>query len=265
MGDINLGNGPAPHVEHTAIRSYGRQAAATVLGIATLAAGGAATFISSNGAGSAGLVAGGVALLLFVLLGERLEFLKVGNVEFHLREAARQLTQQAARLEAQGDVEAAERLRAEARRLLLHASPAARAYEELRRTRPPGALRIIELSRIVEDAREYSDNERPPAEAVCEIFFSGGDGERVYALALMQEDPTVGDIDCILDSVLHSRSAFEQGQALRAALQLRQRLNAADKARLIEAVQQQLGPGGHIGQSTHRRRLASQILSMLDE
>src|SRR6266700_1879187 len=141
MDDINPGDGSAPHLEHAATRSYGRQVVATVLGIATLAAGAAATFISSNGAGSAGLVAGGVALLLFVLLGERLEFLKVGNVEFHLREAARQLTRQAAKLEAQGDMEAAERLRAEARRLLLHASPAARAYEELRRTIPSGAQR----------------------------------------------------------------------------------------------------------------------------
>ena len=125
-------------MEPDSLSSRGRRLAAVVLGIATLAAGGVATFLSSNGAGSAGLVAGGVVLLLFVFLGGQLESLKVGNVEFHLREAARQLATQAADLEANGDLEAAGRLREEAQRLLLHASPAARAYEELRRTSPSG-------------------------------------------------------------------------------------------------------------------------------
>jgi hypothetical protein len=247
-----------------AIRKFGRQVSAA-LGIAALAAGGAATFLSSNGAGSAGLVAGGVALLGFVLLGDRLELLKFGNLEFHLREVAHELTQEAAGLEAMGDSEAAERLRAEARRLLLRMSPAARAYEDLRRTSPPGPQRIVELSKIVEDAREYVRQEHPTSEAVREVFASGSDGERVYALGMMREDPTLGDVDCILDAILHSHSAFEQGQALHAALQLKPRLSTADRARVIDVVYAQFGRGGHIGQSTDRRRLATRLLSELDE
>jgi hypothetical protein len=235
-----------------------------VLGVAALVAGGLATLISANGAGSAGLVAAGAALVLFVLLGDRIEWLKFGNVEFHLREAARGLTRQAAYLEAQGDTEAAEQLRDEARRLLAHASPAARAYEELRRTRPPGAQRVIELSRIVSDARQYSRAEHPPADAVREIF-GGGDGERVYALALMEEDPDVGDLESILDAISHSRSAFEQRQALAAALQVAPQLGPADKAQLSEAVRQQLAPGGHIARSTDRLRVARQLLSVLSD
>lgn len=264
MDGDNLAKPFVPISVDSAIRKYGRHVGA-VLGIAILTAGGAATFLTSNGAGSAGLVAAGVALLGFVLLGDRLELLKVGNLEFHLREAAHELTRQAAGLEAIGDSEMAERLRAEARRLLRHVSPAALAYEELRQTSAPGPQRIMELSKIVEDAREYAQREHPSGEAVREVFLSGGDGERVYALALMREDPAAGDVECILDAVLRSRSAFEQGQALHAALKLAPRIGTADRSRLAEAVHQQLGPGGHIGKSTDRRGLASQLLKELGE
>jgi hypothetical protein len=264
MHGANLVKASVPSGVDSAIRTYGRHVG-TALGVATLAAGGAATFLTSNGAGSAGLVAAGVALLGFVLLGDRIELLKVGNLEFHLRAAARGLTREAADLEAIGDKEAADRLRAEARRLLRHAFPSALAYEELRQTSPPSPQRIMELSKIVEVAREYSRREHPAAEAVREVFLSGGDGERVYALALMREDQAAGDIDCILDAIVNSRSAFEQGQALHAALKLTPRLDAAGRSRLSDALHQQLGPGGHIGQSTDRRSLTSQLLRELGE
>jgi hypothetical protein len=265
VANLTPGGGRAQREVEDGVWSRVCQVAVAVLGIAALSAGGVATFISSNGAGSAGLVASGAALLLFVLFGERIEWLKFANVEFHLREAARGLTRQAAHLEAQGHTEAAEELRDEARRLLLHASPAARAYEELRRTRPPGAQRVIELSKIVSDARHYSRAERPSADAVREIFFGGGDGERVYALALMEEDPDVGDLESILDAISNSHSAFEQGQSLMAALQIAPRLRSADKARLSEAVQEQLMPDGHISRSTDRHRVARQLLSVLSD
>jgi len=57
------------------------------------------------------------------------------------------------------------------------------------------------------------------------MFSAGGDGERIYALALMREDPEAGNVDCILDAIRCSRSAFEQGQALRTAIDLVPRLD----------------------------------------
>jgi hypothetical protein len=242
-----------------------REAAIAVLGTAALVAGGVATFVTSNGVGSAGLAASGATLLLIVLLGEKIEWLKVGNVEFHLREAARSLTRQAARLEAQGEVTAAQLLRDEARQLLMHASPAVRVYEELRRTLPRGAERVIELSGIMDDARRYSHAEHPPAAAVREIFASGRDGERVYALALMQEEPDADYLESILDAISDSRSAFEQGQALTAALQIAPLLGPPGKAQLADAVRRQLTPDGHIVRSTNRRRMAEQLLGALNE
>jgi hypothetical protein len=263
MAETGQGNSQEPGTDRD--RAWPRvwQVAVAVLGVAVLAAGGAATFISSNGAGSAGLVASGSALLLFALLGEKVEWLKVGNVEFHLREAARGLTRQAAQLEALGDTAAAERLRDEARLLLIRASPAVRAYEEQRQTLPSGAERVIRLSGIVSEARRCAREERPSPEAVRAIFADGGDGERVYALALMQENPDADDLDSILDGICQSRSAFEQGQALAAALAVAPLLGLADKAQLGRAVREQLVPDGHIARSTDRRRLARRLLSVL--
>jgi hypothetical protein len=241
------------------------RAAAAVVGVAAMAAGGAATFVSSNGAGAAGLVASGAVLVLFVVFGEKIEWLRVGSIELHLREAADGLARQADLLEARGDAAAAEQLREEARLLLLRASPAARSYEIVRRTRPPGAERVIELSSIVSDARAYARSGHPSPDSVRAIFASGGEGERVYALALMQEAPHAENLDSILDAICHSRSAFEQGQALAAGIRIVPLLSPADKARLRDAVHSQLAVGGHIARSTDRRHLAEQLVGLIDD
>src|SRR5262249_20666043 len=132
--DHQVGNGGAEEGDKTAVDgesppSPGLRWAAAFLGLAVLAVGGVATFRSTNGAGSAALVVGGIALLVLAGLAERIDLLKVGNVEFHLRAAARQLSRRADELELQGDTAAAEQLRQEAEHLLLQASPAARRYE----------------------------------------------------------------------------------------------------------------------------------------
>ena len=148
--------------------AQGLRWAAAFLGLAVLALGGVATFRSTNGGGSAALVVGGVALLVLGGLGDRIEQLKVGNVEIQVRAAAH-LIRRADQLELQGDTEAAEQLREEAERLLLQASPAARRYEELRRTRSPGPQRTAELYDVVEAARQFSRGSipRPSSFVTC--------------------------------------------------------------------------------------------------
>lgn len=51
----------------------------------------------------AALVVGGIALLILAGLADRIDLLKIGDVEFHLRAAARQLSQRADELESRGD------------------------------------------------------------------------------------------------------------------------------------------------------------------
>lgn len=240
-----------------------RRSVATIfLGIALLSTGAVATFLSENGPGSATLVGAGAILLVLAFLDERIEWLKVGDVELHLSEAARRLTGRAADLDAQGKSEAADQLREEARRLLANASPAARAYEELRRTKSPDAARVAEMSKLVSAAHDYSRGQRPSAEAVRMIFDSGGDGERVYALSLMQADPIVADFERILAAISASRSAFEQNQALQAASLMRNQLSRTDAERLAQALRQQLADG-YIARSTSRRRIAEELLASI--
>jgi hypothetical protein len=71
-------------------------------------------------------------------------------------------------------------------------------------------------------------------------------------------------LESILDAICHSHSAFEQGEALAAALQVAPLLVSDDKARLRDAVRQQLNPNGRIARSTYRRRLTEQLLTIID-
>ena len=246
--------------------SRGLRWVAAVLGLAVLAVGGVATFRSTNGAGSAALVVGGIALLVLGGLGDRIELLKVGNVEFHIRAAARQLIRRADELERQGDSAGAEQLREEARHLLRQASPAARRYEELRRTQPTGPQRTAELYKaLVDVARQLSKDQHPSAEFVRSMFRSDREGERVFALVLMQEDPDTGDLASVLDAISRPRSAFEQYQALAAALEMLSRLDSSERERLASAIRQQLESGEWITPSTGRYSLAQRILSVTDQ
>jgi hypothetical protein len=133
------------------------------------------------------------------------------------------------------------------------------------RTFPRGAELVIDLSGIMDDARRCSHAEHRPAAAVREIFASGGDGERVYALGLIQEEPGAGYLESTLDATSDWRSAFEQGQALTAALQIAPLVGPPGKAQLAEAVRQQLTPDWQIARSTNRRPIAEQLLSALKE
>ena len=69
-----------------------RRIVAAFLGLALLATGCVATFLSSNGAGSATIIASGAIFLLLALLDERISSVKVGDFELQLREVAQQLS-----------------------------------------------------------------------------------------------------------------------------------------------------------------------------
>jgi hypothetical protein len=197
-------------------------------------------------------------------LGDRIESLKVGNVEVRLRALAERLIQRADEAVDRGDTEAAGQLREEAERLLRQASPATRDYEELRRTLPAGRQRTAELYNVVYAARQDSKKEHPSAEAVRDTFRRGGDGDRVYALVLMQEDPATGDLACVLDAISGSRSAFEQYQALATALKMLPLLDGSSRKQLADAIRQQMKSGGYITPSTDRWALAQEILNVID-
>ena len=83
----------------------------------------------------------------------------------------------------------------------------------------------------------------------------------------MQEEPDASYLESILDAISDSRSAFEQGQALTAALQIAPLLGPPGKAQLAEAVSDQLVSRrtGTLPGQLNRRRVAEQLLGALNE
>jgi hypothetical protein len=221
---------------------------AAVSGTTLLVLGVIATFVADNDVASTGLAAFGIVLLLFALLGDRISSLRVGNVEVQLLYA--QLLKAKGEIAAyEGDVETGNELREQAAEIALQASsraaPLARAsadtvpasvsadYEALRLQEAPGPKRTAAMERLIARARrEVKDGRYSKADV--EKLAAGDEGQRVEALALIQERPEWGALDFVLDAIEHSRSAFEQYHALKAAEAMLNGLNEEERRRLAE-------------------------------
>jgi hypothetical protein len=243
--------------------------AAAALGMSALIAGAFAVFVSDNGVGTAALLGVGVVLLIIAIFGNRVIKLRGGGVEVELaqvavRSAAAQLEVAATRAELHGDEEAARAFRAQAEAVLdlaQVASPAAQAYEQLRRTMGSGYERTAKQQEIVNQARAaVHEREHEPSE-VRELFNSGRPGNRIYALGLMQEDPRLGDFSSIIDAIRGSRSAFEQYTALYAAEAMLPNLGTDERRRLKAALEAERSR--YITPDTDRWPVAERILSNL--
>jgi len=190
----------------TPMRAWVRVVAAT-LGAAVLAAGGVAVFVTDNGTGSAALVAVGAALGALALFGDRIASMGVAGAQFSLVQASTQLQAAADEADAAGDPVAADRLREQAAQLLQLAQPAAERYEQLRQ-RPSGRERTRRMTALVQEARSAARSERWEPESVRQLFQTGGDGMRLYALGLMEADPALSDLWSVIDAIDSYRSAF---------------------------------------------------------
>lgn len=167
---------------------------------------------------------------------------------------------QAESLSRRGDEEEADSLRAIAMEELGLPSREARRYDDLRRLLPRGSGRTEQMEALVGAARDSARDSGLSQEQVRRFFRRGGDGERIYALALMQGSPENADLDSVLEGIQRSRSAFEQYHALVAAECLFPLLPSAGRARLSSVLRDQLAPGSPVSRSTSRRRVAERML-----
>lgn len=101
-----------------------------VVGVVFVGAGATAVFVTSNGAGSAALLAFGSALLVLAALGHRVESLQLGGAKLKLRAAAAEKYARAEESERHGDVVGADRLRSQARGLLEAADGGPRSHSD---------------------------------------------------------------------------------------------------------------------------------------
>jgi hypothetical protein len=150
-----------------------------------------------------------------------------------------------------------------AARAALPRDTVARAYEQVRAGMAPGAQRTLEMERLMSHVRREARQSELDASEVRSMFFDGDEGDRVRALALMQGDPSVRDVDVALAGIRESRSAFEQYHALRLAQGMLPSLDARQRQDLAGAIAEQRGRGGHIAPGTDRWYLSERILADL--
>jgi hypothetical protein len=236
--------------------------ALALTGLGLLAAGAAAVFVTENGTGSAALVSIGAALLLAAGLWDRLESFEFAGAKMQMRIVER-LRDRAAEAEARGDTAVADALREEARALLDDARPVAASYEELRESLAPGAERTAKLEAVVAQAREAARQRTHDPAEVRQLFEHGTDGERIYALGLMQEDERLRDFAVSLEAIEHSRSAFEQYYALSLAELMLPALTKDQRRELEAMLTKRPGNAAYITPGTDRWGVAEQILSRL--
>ena len=227
-----------------------------------LVAGATAGFVTDNGTGSAALVSIGAALLLPAGLCDRLESFEFAGAKMQMRIVER-LRDRAAEAEARGDAAVAAALREEGATAARRGSPD-RGF--IRTTaRVPGVWPRTdgEVEQLVAKARAAArETPRDPAE-VRQLFERGDEGERIYALGLMEEDERLRDFAVSLEAIEHSQSAFEQYHALYLAELMLPALTKDQRRKLKAMLTKRPGNAAYIRPGTDRWSVAQQILSSL--
>jgi hypothetical protein len=237
--------------------------AAATLGVAVLAGGAVAVYVTDNGTGSAALIAAGVVLCLVALVGEGGVIRGPGGLEVQWPLKTEELLDQADAADAAGDDETAVQLRSQATQLA-RLGPFAQRYEETRRL-PAGPDRTRRLSAILHEAAKTAYLIDLDREGIRYLYATVEDGLRILALALIQRAPQLADSSVLRQAIDAPRSAFELWHALLAARAaatrgtlgsdadvsaLRESLNRAAASSLFEP---------------HNRELAREIVRILDD
>ena len=105
-------------------------------------------------------------------------------------------------------------------------------YDQIREALDPSDERTYRMTTLLAEARAIAQAAPLPFIDVRNMLENGSDGDRVVALGLAQDRPNVRLLDLIIGAIVESRSAFEQYQALGAALELTPRLPLDSSVRL---------------------------------
>ena len=137
------------------------------------------------------------------------------------------------------------------------------AYE-LTRRQDPSRERTLRMTTLMAEARAAARATPLPMIDLRHMLASEADGERVIALALAQDQPDPRLFDLIVRTILESRSAFEQYQALGAVLELVPALDSQQQSGLRRALAEALADKTRdIHADTSRARLVEAIQNAL--
>ncbi len=113
-------------------------------------------------------------------------------------------------------------------------------YESIRQKLHPGQQRTNLMTNIVSRAQALA-GQRGAGVMAEKVFSRGSEGSRIVGLALAHKEPQRQHLDLALQGISHSRSAFEQYNALILAAALAPTLVPEGAAQLIRAIEGQLG------------------------
>ena len=178
-----------------------------LLGLGLVGTGVAAIFTINNGAGAATLVGVGSLFVLFGALGDQLESLRFGDLEVRLLRKADEAA-------SRGDLEAAKALERAADIVGQRVRKTAAAYRSVRGGMPAGPERTAKMDAIMVDARADARARDLDEEEVLLRLWTGSEGARVWALAVLQERPELATPRAVLDAVRNPDQMFDQQQAL---------------------------------------------------
>lgn len=136
-------------------------------------------------------------------------------------------------------------------------------YEEIRQT-PYSAARTFQLETLLANVRALAKRaDFTPAELDerCGHFESAPEGQRIVTLGLLEALPgTVRCLDSVLQAIKDPRTPFEQYHALRAALALWPKFDAAQQSQLVDLLTE-LRAAGRIRPGSDRWLLSDQLLA----
>ena len=88
-------------------------------------------------------------------------------------------------------------------------------YQALRTSIAPSDQRTRHMSTLMSVPRKLATTSLWSREKVSELWATGQEGKRLFALGLMQGDSNLIEVTLVADAIEHSRTAFEQFNALK--------------------------------------------------
>ncbi|GAA5031676.1 hypothetical protein [Actinopolymorpha pittospori] len=243
-------------------QSMVRPALQGALGVASFGAGVAAVFMTDNGGGAVTLLLVGSVLLFLLLTDLDIRTMEWGGAKLTLSRKASELNARADEAASRGDLVQAKHLRERAQDLLEAMRPTASLYGTIRESISPGPERTRLLEQVAADARQEAATRTFEKEDVRQRLLGTAEGERITALAIMQERPELRDFDAVLATIDKSRSAFELYHALDLASMMLGDLSPDQQKKLLEAIDRGRS-GGFILQGTDRWSLSDTIRTRL--
>jgi hypothetical protein len=181
--------------------------ALALLGLGLAAAGVVAVFTTESDAGAAALLTVGALIVLFVSMGDRLESLRYGGFEIALRRKAEEFA-------GRGDFKTANLLKEAANALDERVTKVARSYEHARASMPAGDERTALMTRIINEAKRDAFEAGLDKEEVLSRLWTGSEGARVWALAVLEARPELATTRAVIDAVQRPDQMFDQFHAL---------------------------------------------------